>query len=891
MNKTLNFHTLTGEETLKALNSNARGLSEQQAADTIKIVGANELIEQNKRKPWKIFLEQLFATMQLMLIGAAVISLLIGSHSDSWAILAIVFLFAILGFFQEYRAEKALAALKKMAVPLVRVRRDNKLQEISAARLVPGDIVLLEAGNIIPADCRLLEAVNLKITESALTGESQPSEKEAASLCPTDKSLADRNNMAYMGTIIAQGRGTAVITATGMNTELGKIATILQAVQTGSTPLQKRLNNLGKMLAFIGVAISVIIIIIGLTRGEKLADLLMAGVSVAVAVIPEGLPAVMTITLALGSQRMLKRHALIRKLPAVETLGSVTVICSDKTGTLTQNKMTVTGLYLQDELCEFGPSLTNNPHARLLMATAALCNDAKLTQNDEFIGDPTEGALLIAAGKLLMPQHDLNESWQRTAEIPFDSVRKRMTTIHDWQGDFLPGGLTLDSSLKTESIALVKGSVDGMIDLSRRVIIAGKVTALTPDIAAGIHKANEHMASGGFRVLAVAIRPLSAAHTAPTSENTETDLIFVGLLSMIDPPRPEVTDAVARCKSAGIRPIMITGDHPLTAKHIAGSIGFDISGGVITGAELETTSPADLRELVKKTSVYARVSPEHKIRIVEALQANGQIAAMTGDGVNDAPALKQADIGVAMGITGTDVSKEASDMVLLDDNFATIVSATEEGRIVYDNIRKFVKFSVSGNIGKVIVMLLGPVFFTKLPLLPLQLLWLNLLTDGLLGLALGVEKAESNVMSRPPVDPKSGVFSSGGWWQVSILGTVIGLISTGLGLWYYQQSDPTIHAKWQSMIFLTVAFCQFWQMITARSEKDSCLKNGLFTNPTATGMLALIMALQIAAVTFEPLRTFLKLEAITLQDFTLSLLLSIGVLITGEIWKLTRRDA
>ena len=844
----MNWHTIETNTALKELGSSSEtGLNTTQVNEAKAKFGTNELIERGGRTPLQILWEQITATMVLILIAAAVVAGLLGDTKNTIAILSIVALYALLGFIQEYRAEQAIAALKKMSVPNVRVLRDGKLQEFSARELVPGDVIQLETGNVIPADLRLLEAVNLRIQEAALTGESEAIEKHVAALSSDELPLGDRRNMAYMGTVITQGRGLALVVATGMQTELGKIADMIQAVKQEQTPLQRRLDALGKMLALIGVGIAILIFILGIIRGDDIKHMLLTAVSVAVAIVPEGLPAVVTITLALGAQRMLQRQALIRKLPAVETLGSVTVICSDKTGTLTENRMTVVVLDVAEHALDLTGDIARDgslhatrglgsPFQSSLSLAAiggALCNDAKLIDegDDRFhtMGDPTEGALVVAAAKMGYWKSSLDSSFPRAAELPFDSERKRMTTVHHL-ANYDPTVLSGLEIGDKRYIAFTKGGVDGLLDITSHVWVDGKSLSLDADWKSRIEAANERLARKGMRVLGVGFRLMNSIPEIIQTD-LEQNITLVGLFGMIDPPRSEVQDAVAVAKKAGIRPIMITGDHPLTAIEIARQLGITENGRALTGVELENLTPDELKNVVEEVSVFARVAPEHKLRIVQALQEKGHIVSMTGDGVNDAPALRKADIGVAMGITGTDVSKEASDLVLLDDNFATIVAAVQEGRTIYDNIRKFVRFSVAGNIGKVLVMLIAPFLGKPLPLLPLQLLWLNLLTDGLLGLGMGVENPEPDTMKRKPYSPTEGVFSRGAGTQTIWVGVLIGALALSLGSWYFFTGRP----EWQTMIFTSLAFMQVFQALASRSAKISLFKQGLLSNTLLAG--------------------------------------------------------
>jgi P-type Ca2+ transporter type 2C len=917
-----NWYKLNIADVLQALDTDSeQGLSETEVTRRFAKYGANELTEHGRKSPWRILLEQLAATMVIILILAAVISAVMGDYQDTIAIMAIVLLNTILGFSQEYRAEKAMAALKKLAMPTVKVRRSGYLQEVSARELVPGDVVLLEAGNLVPADCRLLESVNLRSQEATLTGESEAVEKDCAALTEPDLPLGDRRNMAYMGTIVTYGRGLAVVTETGMDTELGAIATMIQTVDPSATPLQRRTAQLGKVLAAVAISIVTVVFILGLLRGEEVRLLLLTAISLAVAAVPEGLPAVVTIALALGAQRMLKRQALIRKLPAVETLGSVTVICSDKTGTLTQNLMTVTKLDVagkQIDLTEnmspvgtltdgYEPTpakfLSVSPlqsALTLLLTGGALCNDAVLMPNDDesgdfhTLGDPTEVALVVAAARLGLKKNELEKGFARVAERPFDCERKRMTTVHKFSPAIAEVSFAFEPICRRNSdveslpyIAFTKGAVDSLLTVCAKVWMNGWAEPLDEQWRERILAANDRLAQQGMRVLGVAFRLLDGSEIDPHENLLEQDLVFIGMVGMSDPPRPEVKDAVAICKAAGIRPVMITGDHPKTARQVACELGMVAGGRFLTGQDLDRLTVEELEEAVMETAVYARVSPEHKLKIVEALQNQEQIVAMTGDGVNDAPALKKADIGVAMGISGTDVSKEAADMVLVDDNFATIVAAVEEGRVIYDNIRKFIKYIVTGNSAEIWVMLLAPFFGAPLPLLPLQILWINLVTDGLPGLALSVEPAERNTMRRPPYPPNENIFGRGMGRHVLLIGLFMGIISFGTGYWYWSRGD----AAWQTMIFMTLTLSQMGHVLAIRSDRDSLFRQGLLSNKPLLGAVALTFILQLLVVYTPFLQEFFKTTALSAKDLALSLILSSVVFWCVEVekWLLRHR--
>ncbi|MBN1487652.1 MAG: cation-translocating P-type ATPase, partial [Anaerolineae bacterium] len=828
---------------------------------------------------------------------------LLGKTTETIAILAIVLMFAILGFVQEYRAERAMAALKKLAVPNVRVRRTGQVQEIPARTLVPGDVLLLEAGNLVPADVRFVEAVNLRVQEAALTGESEPVEKHTDRLADPNLPLGDRRNMGYMGTLVTYGRGAGMVVATGMDTELGRVATLLQQVEGEQTPLQNKLDQLGKTLAVVGLIAAALVAGIGVLSGESLLEMFVTAVSVAVAVVPEGLPAVVTITLALGAQRLLKRNALIRKLPAVETLGSVTVICSDKTGTLTENRMTVTlvdvagyQLDLQETMRQHMPALdgrdcqgglleTQSVAVQLTLAGGALCNDALLKPDAQegcfhTLGDPTEGALLVAAGQAGLLKNDLDKWLPRIAELPFDSERKRMTTVHTFAEDAattVPGALHTLREPGFTHVAVTKGAVDGLLDITTQVWVEDHAEPLSEAWRARIVTTNEQLARDGMRVLGVAFRPLVWETGAGVQES---NLIFAGMVGMMDPPRSEVREAVATCKTAGIRPVMITGDHPLTALAIAKELHITGNDKVLTGADLNRMTSAELESVVEEVAVFARVSPEDKLKIVQALQKRGHIVAMTGDGVNDSPALKRADIGVAMGITGTDVAKEAADTVLLDDNFATIVASVEEGRVIYDNLLRFVKFSIGGNLAKVLVMLIAPLLGIRVALLPLQLLWLNLLTDGLMGLGLGLEPAEAGTMRRPPRSPQADLLDGDARRHILWVGVVIALLTLGVGYVYYTPDNQT----WQTMMFVTLAFTQIGHALGLRAAGKTLLQSWL-ANPALIGITLLTIVLQVAAVYVPFLDTFFQVVPLPATDFGVCVLLGVIIWIIVEIEK------
>ena len=907
----------------------AAGLSTADVSLRREEFGWNELVEKRERGPARILWEQFCSAMVVLLIVAAIVSLGLQEFIDAAAILAIIALNAALGFAQDYRAEKALAALKRLAVPRVKVRRDAAVQEISAKELVPGDIVLLEVGNMVPADCRLLESVNLRVQEAALTGESEPVEKSVAAIERDELPLGDRSNMVFMGTVVIYGHGQTVVTETGMQTELGHIARSLQTVKRSPTPLQRRLTQLGRTLAVVALIIVGLIFGLGMLQGESPRLMLMTALSMAVAVVPEGLPAVATVVLAIGARRMLKRHALIRKLPAVETLGSVTVICSDKTGTLTENRMSVSVLDVADQRVDLAAltqpetlpatdddeikasnsgqdknvneQIVRQPGLLLLLAAAGLCNDAELRVSDssgefEIIGEPTEAALLLAAARGGLTKPELAKSFPRVGEVAFDSERKRMTTIHQivrepavetGQPDE-PMSRLLKHLESVEYIAFMKGAVDEVLSACEFVLMDGEPRDMRADRRKRISQANDQMAGSGMRVLGVAFRPLDEAPRSQDQAATERQQIFVGMLGLIDPPRPEVKAAVRRCREAGIRPIMITGDHPLTALHIAQELGVAEMQQVLVGRDISNMSFADLEQAAAQVSVYARVAPRDKLHIVQALQNSGQIVAMTGDGVNDAPALKQAHIGIAMGQVGTDVSKEAADMVLLDDNFATIVGAVEEGRIVYDNIRKFVKYTMTSNAGEVWVMVLGPLMGMPLPLLPLQILWVNLVTDGLPGLALAVEPAERDTMQRPPYPPSESIMGRGMWIDIAWIGFLMGLVSLAIG-YVYWSSGTSEESHWRTIIFTVLTFSQLGNALAIRSSRDSLFRIGLLSNKAMLGTVLLTIGLQLCVIYMPPLHKIFKTSPLSFGELSFCVLASAIVFWAVEAQKLFSR--
>jgi Ca2+-transporting ATPase len=868
----VHWHKKSIETIFEELKTSPEGISSQESAARFKEYGPNELTEKQKKTPFMMFLDQFKDFMILVLIAAAVISGVIGELSDTIAIVVIVVLNATVGFVQEYRAEKAMEALKKMAAFTATVIRDGMPASIPSSGLVPGDMAILEAGQVVPADMRLIETAQLKVEEAALTGESIPIEKHTNVLDDEELPLGDRKNMVYKGTIVSYGRGIGVVVTTGMNTELGKIATMLQDEEEGKTPLQKRLAIFGKKLAVAVLAICAIVFGIGILRGEPAILMLLTAISLAVAAIPEALPAVVTISLALGAKKLVKQNALIRKLPAVETLGSVTYICSDKTGTLTLNKMTVEEVFIDGSIVrasDLETAMNSTFAMEPLMSALALNNDARMDAEGNIIGDPTETALYNLAKKHDYDKKELEKKYPRVAEIPFDSERKCMTTFHKWKEGY---------------VSFTKGAIDVLVEKSNNILISGGLADIN---AEELHAINRRMADDGLRVLCIATRKWDTIPENISPENVETGLTVLGLAGMMDPPREEAKEAVSMCKTAGIIPVMITGDHPLTAKTIAGRLGMldDDPEAIITGRELENLSLEQFEDRVEHIRVYARVAPEQKLKIVKALQDKGQFVAMTGDGVNDAPALKRADIGIAMGITGTDVSKEAAHMILLDDNFATIVKAVREGRKIYDNIRKFIRYLLTTNSGEIWTLFLAPLVGLPIPLLPIHILWINLVTDGLPSLALSVEPAEGDVMSRPPRHPKESIFAHGLGFQAIWVGLLMG----GVVLFVQAWSIKTGHAHWQTMVFTVLCLTQLGNVLAIRSEKVSLFKMGLFSNKYLIGAVLFTFILQMATIYVPVLNPIFKTEPLTLNELMFTLVLSSVVFFAVEIEKFIKR--
>ena len=871
------WHHLTKGETLAELNTGPeRGLSPEEARTRLEQYGPNELEAHEKDSLIKRFLEQMKDPMIIVLLIAAVLSFVSSGFTDwvdSAIILLIVIVNAIISISQEDNANKALEALRKMSAPLAKVIRGGEMVRVETTQLVPGDIIVLEAGDLVPADARILECANLKADESAMTGESVPVNKAVIDSLPEETALGDRKNMVISSTVITNGRAVCVVTATGMDTEVGHIAKMLTGEEDSETPLQKKMGEISKTLSIVCLAVCAVMFLVGLLYSRPLLEIFMTAVSLAVAAIPEGLAAVVTIVLALGVQRMVKHNAIIKKLPAVETLGCASVICSDKTGTLTMNKMTVVDVWTE-----------GSAHREEALIITTLCNDTVLTYNEDgtpkTAGDPTETAFVDAACKDGLDKNALEERMPRVGELPFDSERKLMSTIHPVDGKYR---------------VMVKGAPDVL--LSRCTHILKDAPAPLNDRASReVLDANAAMAEKALRVLGAAYKDLETLPKGElTSEELESGLTFVGLIGMIDPPRLEVKQAVAECYGAGIRPVMITGDHKLTAVAIAKELDIFRDGDLaLTGADLDAMSQKVLEANVEHYSVYARVSPEHKMRIVQAWQARGRVVAMTGDGVNDAPALKVADIGCAMGITGTDVAKGAADMILTDDNFATIVHAVEQGRGIFANIKKSIQYLLSCNIGEIIIIFLATVFnFHQMPLVPIQLLWLNLVTDSLPALALGMEPVEPGVMKQKPRNPKESIFAHGFAVNMVFYGVLVGVITLAAYLLgEYVLSDPLVaDGTANTMAFATLVFCELTRAFAVRSERESIFKIGVFTNPTMNKSFLVSMVLQLAVLLIPFLQNVFSITPLTGIEWLVVVVLSLMPLVISEIAKAIRRAA
>ncbi|HAT4220388.1 TPA: calcium-transporting P-type ATPase, PMR1-type [Clostridium perfringens] len=848
------------------------GLSSTEALRRLEKYGKNKLETKKKKTLFKQFLSQLKDVMIYILIIAAIISAFLGEISDALIILLVIIINAVIGVIQESKAEKALDALKELSTPKALVKRDGSLKEILSEDIVPGDIVIIDAGRYIPGDLRLIDTANLKIEESAFTGESVPSEKDASFLPDKEIPIGDQNNMAFMSTLATYGRGVGVVVGTGMNTEIGKIAKMIEQEENDETPLQKKLSELGKILGFLAVGICILIFIISFFQGRDLLEMFLTSISLAVAAIPEGLPAIVAIVLALGVQRMVKKNAIIRKLPAVETLGSVSIICSDKTGTLTQNKMTVTTVYTNDSYIKESEFNLNDNESKLLVDCMVLCNDATYSEKSQ-TGDPTEIALLESPFKLNILKEKLEKEFKRIDEIPFDSDRKLMTTVN----------LVDDKKARV----FTKGALDSILSICNKISVNGKLVDFSKEYKAKVLENSNIMSDKALRVLAFAYKDISKENIV--LDSLEKDLVFIGMVGMIDPPRLEVKDSIKLCKSAGITPVMITGDHKNTAFDIANELGIaeDISQA-ITGHEIDKFKEEEFNEKIINYRVFARVSPEHKVKIVKAFKSHGNIVSMTGDGVNDAPSLKAADIGVAMGITGTDVSKGASDMILTDDNFSTIVSAVEEGRKIYLNIKKSIVFLLSCNLGEILTLFTAILLNWNSPLQPIHILWVNLITDSFPALALGVDKAKEDVMNNPPRNPKESIFVKSDKIQLIINGVLIGgitLFAFKLGERLY--ADSLIHA--QTMAFVVLSVSQLFLSLSLRSNTKSAFSLGIFSNKYLVYSILLGIFLQVIIISISFIANIFKVTPLLLYDWIVVILVSLIPFAINEILKLFRK--
>lgn len=854
----MNWHNSSISDVYKSLDSSASGLDQNKAELLLSKAGQNVIQEGKKKTVWSIILHQVSDFMIIILIIAAVISGIAGDLTDTIIILTIIILNALAGFIQEYRAEKAMEALKNMSSSQAIVLRNHKAVKINATELVPGDVILLEAGDVIPADIRFIKVQSLKVDESALTGESENVEKSIKKLETKNLVLADRTNMGFKGTFINSGHGTAIVVETGMQTELGHIASMIQ-IADNSTPLQKRLSAFGKRLSLIILLICAIIFISGWLRGEGLTEMLLISISLAVAAIPEALPALVTISLALGAKKLVKQHVLIRKLPAVETLGSVSYICTDKTGTLTINKMTVRKTYEAEHQVKTIFSAERNN----LLSAMALNNDILKSDKGEWLGDSTELALVQYASSKGYEKLKLEKEFPRIAEIPFDSHRKCMSTFHQ-AGDGI--------------IMITKGGMD---------VLLGKLVHQKGNKHAEFEEEQNALSASGHRVLGYAYKLLPKMPDKINPKELESSLTMIGFAGMIDPPREEARQAISQCKDAGIKPVMITGDHKLTATAIAIDLGIISSDDdlVMTGAELSDLSESEFNAIVEKISVYARVNPEQKLRIIQALQGKNNFVAMTGDGVNDAPALKNADIGIAMGINGTEVSKQAAHMILLDDNFATIIKAIRHGRRIYDNILKFIKYIMTGNSGEIWAISLAPFLGLPIPLLAIHILWINLITDGLPGLALASEPAETNIMKRPPHDPSKNIFGGSMAWHILWVGLLMGLVTLGIQAWAVYNKNPF----GQTMAFSVLCFSQLGHVMAIRSKRDSIFKIGVFSNKPMLAALLGTFSLQFMIIYVPFFNPIFRTQPLPLHELLITIATSAIVFWAVEFEKIIKK--
>lgn len=887
------YYQKNGDEVCSELNVVQKsGLTQEEAKKRLEKYGPNKLKEAEKESFLSKLLNQFKDVLVLILIVAAVLSFIVGERVDAVVIIAILVVNAFLGLYQEGRAEKSLEALQKMSAPTAKVIRDGNQIEIASDSVVPGDIVVLETGDIIPADLRLIESSNLKIDESSLTGESVPAEKDAKITFDEEVSLGDRINLAFSGSIVSYGRGKGVVTGTGHETEIGKIATMIQSYDNEQTPLQKKLNQLGKVLGIIVLVVCGLVFALGALQGRDLLTMFMTAISLAVAAVPEGLTAIVTIVLAIGMNRMVERNAIVKKLLSVETLGTVTYICSDKTGTLTQNEMTVVKAFTGNKLIDVSgtgyepkgtikvdgkeaANPTESADINTLMSIGILCSDAKLTkQADQYkiLGDPTEGALVTFAGKAGITSEDINKKYPRIEELPFDSDRKLMTTFHE---NFIPGKV----------VSFTKGAPDILIGKSKSIYIDGQIVPFTDELKKKVLDVNSSFAKEALRVLSMAFRQYDSLPSEITSETVENDLIFVGLMGMIDPPREEAKEAITKCKHAGIHTVMITGDYKDTAFAIAKQLGMaETEDQAIMGHDLDKYSDEELKEVVKQKRVYARVSPEHKVKIVTALKANGEIVAMTGDGVNDALAIKKADIGISMGITGTDVAKSTADVILTDDNFASIVAAVEEGRIIYSNIKKFVSFLLSCNVGEVLIVFLAILFNWDVPLVAIQLLWLNLVTDSFPALALGVEKGDPEIMDVPPRNPSEPILDKEMVRSLIVQSIAIATGSLLAYRWGLKTYGDLTMAR--TLTFVTLITAELLRAYTSRSLTHSVFKIGFFSNKSMNKAVALGFILTLIVIYVPFLEPVFNTFALGLKDWGMVLLFALIPFTAGELYKL-----